>query len=185
MRMNRDHHFATRWPRGGLHIRAPQATDGPQIWRLVKAAEVLDANSLYCNLLQCSHFAETCALAEHDNEIVGWMSGYVPPAQPDTLFVWQVCVSDAARGQGLGHSLITSVLERPDCAGVRHVECTITKENTASWALFRKVAGALDTDMTSQPHFLRATHLDGRHDSEMRVIIGPFDPTGARLAMTA
>jgi L-2,4-diaminobutyric acid acetyltransferase len=168
-----------------LRIRVPEPSDGSKVWHLINAAGGLDANSLYCNLLQCSHFATTCALAEIDGKLVGWMSGYVPPTQPDTLFVWQVCVADAARGQGLGNRLITSVLARPDFADLRHVECTITKANTASWALFRKVARVLDADLKSQPHFLRDTHLDGLHESEIRVTIGPFNATSPRSAKAA
>ena len=183
--MNKNDNFDVRQQGDRLRIRVPQPSDGPKIWHLIDVTDALDTNSLYCNLLQCSHFAATCALAEMGGEIVGWMSGYVPPAQPDTLFVWQVCVADAARGHGLGRRLITSVLERPDCADLRHVECTITKANVASWALFRKVARALDADLKSQPHFLRDTHLDGLHESEIRVTIGPFETNGPRSTKAA
>lgn len=185
MRMNKSDHFDLRQQGDDVRIRAPHPSDGQQIWSLIEAAGALDTNSLYCNLLQCSHFAPTCALAEWNGKIVGWMSGYLPPAQPDTLFVWQICVTDVARGQGLGQRLITSVLMRPSCAGVRQVECTITNANVASWALFRKVALALEADLTSQPHFLREKHLDMRHDSEFRVTIGPFEAGGVRPARAA
>ncbi|MDZ4095225.1 MAG: diaminobutyrate acetyltransferase [Paracoccaceae bacterium] len=183
--MNKGDHFDIQQPGGAVRIREPQAGDGPRIWHLIEATGALDSNSLYCNLLQCSHFAATCALAEMDDQLVGWMSGYVPPARPDTLFVWQVCVTDAARGQGVASRLISSVLKRPGCRDVRHVECTITTENAASWALFRKVACELEADLISHPHFLRETHLDGRHDREHRVTIGPFEASGLRQAKAA
>ena len=80
-----------------------------RVWDLIAANPALDGNSLYANLLQCSHFAETCALAEQNGTLVGWMSGYRPPEQPDTLFVWQICVSEAARGQGLGKRLAVTI----------------------------------------------------------------------------
>lgn len=169
----------------GLRFRAPRSSDGSEIYRLIEDAGVLDTNSLYCNLLQCSHFASTCALAELDGEIVGWMSGYIPPGQPDTLFVWQVCVDSAARGRGVAQRLITSVLERSSCAKVRRVECTITKSNTASWSLFQGVADALDTELTSQQHFLRDVHLDGQSESEIRVTIGPYSLSSMRSLKAA
>ncbi|MDO9527391.1 MAG: diaminobutyrate acetyltransferase [Gemmobacter sp.] len=168
-----------------MRFRAPTPDDGPEIWKLIRDAGALDTNSLYCNLLQCSHFAETCVLAEMDGQIVGWMSGYAPPAQPDTLFVWQVCVADVARGKGLAKRLIESVLKRPENCGLRFVECTITRSNTASWSLFHSVARSFDAALQSQPHFLRDTHLDGQHDSEIRVTIGPFDLNGTRSAQAA
>ncbi|WP_373085905.1 diaminobutyrate acetyltransferase [Sneathiella sp.] len=175
----------TRRQMKSLRIREPRASDGPQIHRLIDSVGALDTNSLYCNLLQCSHFSATCALAELDGKIVGWMSGYNPPGQPDTLFVWQVCVHSAARGLGVGRRLITSVLERPDGNSMRHVECTITKSNSASWSLFQSVAETLDTDLKSQSHFLRDVHLDGQHESEIRVTIGPFAISPARAAKVA
>jgi L-2,4-diaminobutyric acid acetyltransferase len=169
----------------GLRLRAPISSDGSEIYRLIEDAGVLDTNSLYCNLLQCSHFASTCALAELDGKVVGWVSGYIPPEQTDTLFVWQVCVDIAARGRGVAQRLITSVLERSSCAKVRRVECTITKSNNASWSLFQSVADALDTELTSQQHFLRDLHLDGQSESEIRVTIGPYPLSSVRLLKAA
>src|SRR3546814_13200500 len=75
-----------------VHYRPPRKTDGTRIWALIRSIAALDDNSLYCNLLQCSHFAGTCALAEIDGRAVGWISGYLPPEKPDTLFVWQGAV---------------------------------------------------------------------------------------------
>ncbi len=71
-------------------IRRPSAADGPEIWNLVRACKPLDENSMYCNLLQSDHFADTCSLAELSQQTVGWVSAYVMPNAPDTLFVWQV-----------------------------------------------------------------------------------------------
>src|SRR3546814_7926132 len=56
-----------------VHYRPPRKTDGTRIWALIRSIAALDDNSLYCNLLQCSHFAGTCALAEIDGRAVGWI----------------------------------------------------------------------------------------------------------------
>jgi len=163
-------------------LRAPRGTDGAAIWSLIQAQTSLDDNSLYCNLLQATHFAGTCALAEQDGRIVGWVSGYIPPEQPDTLFIWQVCVDQAAQGQGLGRKLIADVLSRPACRHVTMLECTITEANEASWALFRSLARRLGAQLQQVEHFSREAHFAGQHDSEFAVRIGPFDPEhSARL----
>lgn len=161
-------------PPDSLIFRPPRAEDGPAIWRMIEASGALDTNSLYCNLLQCTDFAGTCVLAERAGVPLGWMSAYVPPARPDTLFVWQVCTAPEARGQGLARRMIGSVLARPDCRDLRHLECTITRANAPSWGLFRSLARQLRAPIASELHFSRETHLGGRHDSEMRVTIGPF-----------
>ncbi|WP_193335497.1 diaminobutyrate acetyltransferase [Devosia beringensis] len=156
-------------------IRMPIAADGPAVWKLIAATPSLDKNSLYCNLLQCSHFAATCALAEGDGAVVGWLSGYVPPEQADTLFVWQVCVAEAARGQGLARRMIGNVLARPGAQSIERIACTITADNAPSWALFGSIAQALKAELAQEEHFTRAVHFDGSHDSELAVSIGPFD----------
>lgn len=142
---------------------------------MINEAGSLDTNSLYCNLLQCTHFSATCAVAEIDGALVGWLSGYVPPDREDTLFVWQVCVSAEARDQGVARKLMGAVLERASSRGIRYIDCTITEDNTASWALFGSVARTLNAQMQQTEHFLRDVHFGGSHDSELAVSIGPFD----------
>lgn len=162
-------------PTSQISIRAPRRDDGAAVWKLVRDTAGLDDNSMYCNLLQCSHFASTCALAELDGEVVGWISGYIPPEHPEALFVWQVCVSEKARGRGLARRLITAVLARSVCSAVSRIQSTITKDNTASWALFGSIAERLDADLTRAPHFQRDDHFDGHHETEFLVTIGPFE----------
>lgn len=157
-------------------LRVPRSTDGAKVWSLIGATQALDDNSLYCNLLQATHFASTCAVAEQDGKIVGWLSGYILPERPDTYFVWQVCVSEAARGQGLGRRLIGDVLARPSCRSVTMLECTITHDNEPSWGLFGAIARSLGAQMRQVEMFDKQAHFDGRHESEYAVSIGPFHP---------
>ena len=155
-------------------VRMPVAGDGPGVWKLIDSTPSLDKNSLYCNLLQCSHFAPTCAIAELDGSIVGWLSGYVPPQRGDTLFVWQICIGRPARGQGLAKRLVAEVLARSTSSRIRYLECTITEGNTASWALFESVARTMGAETRRYELFSRDVHFDGAHDSEIALTIGPF-----------
>lgn len=157
-----------------IAIRKPGREDGAAVWKMVADSATLDTNSMYCNLLQCSHFATTCAIAEMEGEMVGWMSGYIPPEEPDTYFVWQICTAERARGKGIARQLISSVLARPVCHAVTRLQTTITSNNAPSWALFGAMAGMLEADLTRAVHFRRDTHFDGRHDTEYLVTIGPF-----------
>jgi L-2,4-diaminobutyric acid acetyltransferase len=156
-------------------LRKPRASDGAAVHALVAACPPLDPNSLYCNLLQCTHFAQTSALAESGDAVVGFVSGYRPPTHPDSLFVWQVAVSGAARGQGLGKRLMLDILTRPENRDVRYLRTTITGENAPSWAMFESLARQLGA--TAERHLLfdADRHFAGRHDSEHEFIIGPFD----------
>ena len=152
-------------------LRKPEAEDGADIWALVRACKPLDENSMYCNLIQCDHFRDTCILAELDGEVVGWISAYVPPADPETLFVWQVAVSAKARGMGLGTRMLDGLLSRDACKEITQLQTTITGDNAASWALFRKFADKHGGDLDAEPHFTKQDHFRGAHDTENMVTI--------------
>lgn len=152
-------------------LRSPVAKDGAQIWRLVRACRPLDENSMYCNLLQCDHFADTCVIAEMSGQTAGWVSAYVMPNEPDTLFVWQVAVADIARGQGLGGVMLQDILNRPQCKAVTRLQTTITADNEASWALFRKFARRQGSELDIAPYFTQALHFQDRHKTEHMVTI--------------
>lgn len=160
-------------------LRRPRTTDGRAVHALIAACPPLDHNSLYLNLLQCTHFAETCVLAESEknHELpVGFISGYLIPERPHTLFIWQVAVATAARGHGLARRMLEELLARPACAATTHLETTITPSNRASWALFHSLARSLHASLEQRVLFDRDAHLDGVHQSEELVTIGPFAP---------
>lgn len=155
-------------------LRPPQAADGVRVHDLIARCAPLDENSLYCNLLQCSHFAQTCVVAESGGIIVGWVSGYVRPDRPDRLFIWQVAVAPEARGTGLGGRMIREILARDSCRNVTGIHTTITATNTASWSLFRKLAADIDASFSERVAFKSDVHFAGRNPTEYLVEIGPF-----------
>ncbi len=157
----------TRMPR----LRKPTAEDGAEIWELVRACAPLDENSMYCNLLQADHFGDTCVVAELDGKVAGWISAYVMPNDPETVFVWQVAVSDSARGCGLGLSMLEHLIDRPACDGVTRLQTTITADNDASWALFRKFARLNGEDLGVQAYYTQSLHFQDRHRTEHMVTI--------------
>ncbi|MBY6140472.1 diaminobutyrate acetyltransferase [Leisingera daeponensis] len=152
-------------------LREPTADDGPEIWELVRACKPLDENSMYCNLIQCDHFRDTCVVAEIDGKIAGWVSAYVLPGDPETLFVWQVAVSEKARGTGLGSLMLTGLLRRKACEKVKRLQTTITQENRASWALFNKFAANRSAPLNSQPYYTQGQHFRDRQSTEHMVTI--------------
>ncbi len=157
-----------------IKLRTPTAADGPALHQLIKRCQPLDENSRYCNLLHCSHFADTSVAAFMGPDMVGFISGYRIPNQHDTYFLWQVAVDQRARGQGLARRMIQHILHAPAATGLRFLETTITPDNAASWALFRSFARDLGAELNSQLHFECQTHFDGAHDDEHLLRIGPF-----------
>ncbi|WP_321390286.1 diaminobutyrate acetyltransferase [Emcibacter sp.] len=155
-------------------LRKPEQRDAVAVNDLIGRCEPLDRNSLYCNLLQCSHFAETCVLAEDDEGVAGFISAYMPPQTNNSIFVWQVAVDERARGAGLGKKMLMEILTRPRCRPVNWLQTTITDDNAASWGLFSSLARELNTQMQKKEFFDRDRDFQGRHDSEFLAEIGPF-----------
>jgi L-2,4-diaminobutyric acid acetyltransferase len=152
----------------------PCPDDGPAVWKLVAECPPLDVNSAYCNLLQCTHFTDTCVLAEDDGGVIGWVSAYRPPSVPNQVFVWQVAVDIRARGRGLGGRMLDTLLARPALRDVTTLAATITEENAASWSLFTSLARRHGARMDRRPMFDRAAHFVNSHASEHLVTISPL-----------
>lgn len=167
--------------KSNFSFRKPVSTDGAGVFSLIERCKPLDVNSMYCNLLQCSHFADTSILAERNGEIAGFISGYRLPDQPDTLFVWQVAVAASARGQGLASQMLLQLLKR-HAKSVHHLHTTITPDNAASWNTFRRLAASLDAPLNDSDMFTREEHFNGEHETEKLVHIGPFDLATHQLA---
>lgn len=155
-------------------FRRPVAADGAAVTALIAQCPPLDTNSAYCNLLQCTHFADSCIIAEQDGAVAGWVSGYRPPSEPDSFFVWQVAVAPAARGQRLAARMIEALLDRPSADGVTLLITTVTEDNGPSWALFEGLARQWSTTITRSALFHSDTHFAGAHATEWLARIGPL-----------
>lgn len=161
---------------GSVVYRKPSLNEGQAIHGLVRSCEPLDLNSSYAYMLLCTHFTDTCVVAEEQGRVVGFISAYRKPADPDVLFVWQVAVSPHVRGRGVASRMLCEVLARAGCSSVRAIETTIGPSNRASWALFESFAKKLGA-ATSQEEFFREKDFENEgHEAEILLRIGPIDP---------
>ena len=119
------------------NLRLPQAEDGAAIWDLVQSCKPLDENSMYCNMIQCDHFA----------------------------------VSEAARGSGLGALMLQAISNREVCDDVTRIQTTITADNEASWALFRKFGKTQGSKLDAEAYYTQEVHFQDQHKTEHLVTI--------------
>ena len=130
---------------------------------------------MYCNLLQVSDFADTAIIAEMDEEMIGFVTGYRPPGRDHVLFVWQVAVAEKARGHRLGDQMLLHLVARQP--GVTMMETTVTPDNIPSAKMFERFAKDKSAQIKRSVKFSRNQHFDGEHDDEVLFQIGPFDTT--------
>lgn len=163
-------------PRGRASriIRPPTLKDGVAVHDLIRTCPPLDINSLYCNLLQCTHFASTSAIAldgDDGESVLGWLSAHRPPSDPEMLFVWQVAVAPPARRSGLAHDLLEDILARESCLGVVRVGASVTATNVASLGFFESFARRHDSHVEISPWLDESDAFKSRHDSEWSIRI--------------
>lgn len=161
-----------------IELRAPSAADGAAVHELIRCSPPLDLNSCYAYLLQGLHFADTCVVAEGMGHIVGYVSGYLLPSAPNTLFVWQVAVDASYRGQNLGLRMLRHLLSRDVCRDVRWLETTVTPGNQASRHMFQQLALSLNCRCSVSCLFSTASFGSTDHEEEELYRIGPLLGSG-------
>lgn len=160
-------------------IRPATLADGAAIWRLVRASGRLDLNSSYAYLLLCDRFAETCLVAEASAGLVGFVAGLVPPRSPEVIFVWQIGVHRAARGQGIGGRLLDALLDQATCRDVRFLETTVTASNETSQRLFASFAQRHGASLAVDDGYSETLFPDDK-EGEMLHRIGPLARTPSK-----
>ncbi len=162
-------------PASSISFRHPRIGDGAPMLELVKASPPLEPNTCYAYLLLCHHFGDTCIVAEHEGDLWGFVVGYRPPKEPDTLFVWQIAVSSKARGQGLGSRLLRQLLESQPAGSVRYLTSTVTPGNEPSMRLFHSFAEKLGVPCEQSVLFEESAFGQGEHEEEHLLRIGPIN----------
>ncbi|CAM5666232.1 MULTISPECIES: diaminobutyrate acetyltransferase [Streptomyces] len=167
----------------GFKLDTPRVEDGAAIWRIARDSKALDLNSSYSYLLWCRDFAATSAVARDGaGEPAAFITGYLRPESPQTLFVWQVAVDAAHRGRGLAAALLDGLVARTaEERNVCRLETTITADNAASNRLFASFAERHGAPLTREVLLDAGLFPEQGHDAEVLHRIGPFGaPAGDR-----
>ncbi len=112
--------------------------------------------------------------------MAGFVSGYLRPQAPGTLFVWQVAVHPRYRGRHVALSMLHSLWLRHAPAGLEFVEATVTGSNVASDRLFTAFAGSVGTSLARSAMF-DAALFPVDHEGELLYRIGPLPPRPATV----
>lgn len=155
--------------------RRPQAGDGPALWTLAKSSGRLDTNSPYFYTLWCRDFAETSMLATVDEEIVGFIIGYVRPPDPETCFIWQVGLDERCRLPGVSGELLRRVMDPLVSRGVRYLEATVTRRNRSVIMAVERFAHRYELSARRDILFTSSDFPDD-HEEEVLYRVGPFVP---------
>ncbi|GGU24879.1 diaminobutyrate acetyltransferase [Streptomyces lavendofoliae] len=154
-------------------FRAPVPQDGPAVWKLVENTPGLDSNSIYYYTLWFRDFADGSMIATVDDEVVGFLTGYRRPDEPETYFVWQTAVNPRHGIPFLGVKLFQAAAEQQLAQGARYVEATVSVENKAILMVLKQFAKKHSAHIETRVLFPSSLFPDGHHD-EVLYRIGPL-----------
>lgn len=167
-----------------LRVREARPEDGAQLWRLVKESESLELNSGYSYVMMSRFFSDSCLVAEEDDQVIGFVAAFVPPSDPDAVFVWQIGVDRGHRGRGLAGRLLLELLKTERCRPLKRLIATVSPDNKPSMALFRSLARRLDTGFDQRPFFPGEVFPEPGHEPEHLVEVGPLALTSQPVAIS-
>ncbi|HLR64850.1 MAG TPA: diaminobutyrate acetyltransferase [Pseudogracilibacillus sp.] len=152
----------------------PTKSDGKHMYTLAKDSKVLDVNSPYSYVMWSTYFQQTSMIVTYKDERIGFISGYILPEQPDTLFIWQVAVSEKFRGFGLATRMINALYDSLKSKGIHFIEATVTPSNKPSSNLFKGVANKYNTQCKTTLCFSKADFPIADTEEEYTYRIGPI-----------
>ncbi|CDQ20076.1 L-2,4-diaminobutyric acid acetyltransferase [Halobacillus karajensis] len=102
---------------------------------------------------------------------MGFISGFIHPSSPDTLFIWQVAVAETERGNGLATRMIDHILDRHE---VNFIEATVSPSNQPSQKLFKGLAEKKKVPCSISVCFKEEDFPGEEHEQENTFRIGPL-----------
>ena len=154
-------------------FRPPVPEDGPAVWKLVENTAGLDSNSVYYYTLWFRDFTGGSLVATTDDELVGFVTGYRRPAEPETYFVWQTAVNPRHGIPFLGVKLFQAAADQQMANGARYVEATVSAENKAILMVLKQFAKKHSAHIETSVLFPGSLFPDSHHD-EVLYRIGPL-----------
>jgi L-2,4-diaminobutyric acid acetyltransferase len=153
-------------------VRSFQLEDVGEVYKLlVSNRPYVGLNSRYTYFLLARDFSDTCLVAEHDNKIVAFSSGYVPPARRDTFFSWEIVVDKNYRGNGLQKTML---LHQIKTTNVKYLECTVNPSNIVSKKNFLELAKLFKSNCEKSILFNEEDFENDGHEAEILYRVGPI-----------
>ena len=155
-----------------FRIRNVVLQDIKEVYKLLVANRpYVGLNSRYTYFLLAEHFSDTCVVAEENNKIIAFSSGYVPPDRRDTFFNWEVVVHKDYRGNGLQKRML---LHQIRITEAKYFEGTVNPSNGASKRNFCELAQLLNTKCEENVLFSEEDFENDGHEAEILYRIGPI-----------
>ena len=128
-----------------IKIEKHMDDDFTHVYKLAGKIDGIVQHPEHVYKIMADHFGDTFFVAKEKNEygedeILGFMLGFLSRKIEGSIFVWQIAVSEQAQGKSIGSGLLEHTVEyaykTTDC---KSVLATVEVENIASQKLFEKM----------------------------------------------
>ena len=158
-----------------FRIRNVVLQDIKEVYKLLVANRpYVGLNSRYTYFLLAKDFSDTCVVAEHDDKIIAFSSGYVPRDRRETFFIWEVVVHKDYPGHGLQKRMLLHQIRITDA---KYFEGTVNPSNEASRRNFCELAQLLNAKCEENVLFNKEDFENDGHEPEILYRIGPISKT--------
>ncbi len=156
-------------------IRDVTLADIRQVYRLLSANRpYVGLNSRYTYLLLARDFSDTCMVAEDNERVIAFSSGYISPSKQDTFFNWEIVVDEKYRGNGIQKKLLLNQINREN---IKYLEATVNPSNEVAKRNYRELTRLLKTVCCESVLFCEEDFENDPHEAEVLYRIGPFSQT--------
>lgn len=154
--------------------RKPSVRDASAVYSLVAQTAALDLNSWYYYAVFFRDFTETSMVVEVDGEFAGFVTAYLCPDKPDTLFLWQTATTLNHGVPNLGLDLIVQLIKDvQQRSQVRYIEATVDPKNKAISMQFRLLTRKFNVQASTEIAFAASDFEELEHDEQL-LRIGPL-----------
>jgi L-2,4-diaminobutyric acid acetyltransferase len=161
-----------------FRIRNVTVEDIKEVYKLLVANRpYVGLNSRYTYFLLAKDYSDTCIVAEQDNKIIAFSSGYIPPHRRDTFFSWEVVVNKDYWGNGLQKRMFLCQIRKTN---VKYFEGTINPSNEVAKRNFRELAQLLNTKCEENILFSEENFENDGHEAEILYRIGPISKVAVK-----
>jgi L-2,4-diaminobutyric acid acetyltransferase len=93
----------------------------------------------YLYWILCNYYQSSCFVCEAQDRLIGFVSG-LPSLDQMSVFIWQICVHPEYRRKGVACRLLQLLHEVSELNGFKHLQLSISKENSTSFRMFNRFA---------------------------------------------
>ncbi len=123
-------------------IRQPDEKEFIQVYAFVSHCPPLERYFEHFYKIMLRYFRNTCFMVKYQEQVVGFVLGFISQTQEATYFLWQIGVDPLLQGTGLGKILLQEVEKGIKRQGANRIEVTVDPENAPSRQLFEKMGYA-------------------------------------------